>query len=362
MAQEVDSSLSKSIEFQSSYLYLPESDFVVNPFPTHLITLVQPIDSTSRPKGILDIKFDSRKTEIILAKDWSTITINEYIDGKAYRMPFRSDVEWYLRKYNERKSYQKLIEIMQKESKDGSKRKGQMMEVVGMDLGNLGRASLSLNGNVTITGNMIFQDQELVRSSLSQTQNTHLEFDQKQHLNIQGKIGDRITVNMDQDSERQFDWENNIRIAYDGLEDDIVQKIEAGNISLSLPSTKYVTFSGKNQGLFGIKSISKLGPIDITTIASIEKAKKEQEEYKGGAQSSTQQIRDVDWLKNRYFFIHPWFRNGIDTALVHNLLIHQINIPSFYPLRNGLHYIGNLVVKNFELYKSINTNDAGAVT
>ena len=143
-----------------------------------------------------------------------------------------------------------------------------------MDLGNLGRASLSLNGNVTITGNMIFQDQELVRSSLSQTQNTHLEFDQKQHLNIQGKIGDRITVNMDQDSERQFDWENNIRIAYDGLEDDIVQKIEAGNISLSLPSTKYVTFSGKNQGLFGIKSISKLGPIDITTIASIEKAKK----------------------------------------------------------------------------------------
>ena len=362
MAQEVDSSLSKSIESQSSYLYLPESDFVVNPFPIHLITLVQPIDSTSRPKGILDIKFDSRKTEIILAKDWSTITINEYIDGKAYRMPFRSDVEWYLRKYNERKSYQKLIEIMQKESKDGSKRKGQMMEVVGMDLGNLGRASLSLNGNVTITGNMIFQDQELVRSSLSQTQNTHLEFDQKQHLNIQGKIGDRITVNMDQDSERQFDWENNIRIAYDGLEDDIVQKIEAGNISLSLPSTKYVTFSGKNQGLFGIKSISKLGPVDITTIASIEKAKKEQEEYKGGAQSSTQQIRDVDWLKNRYFFIHPWFRNGIDTAVVHNLLIHQINIPSFYPLRNGLHYIGNLVVKNFELYKSINTNDAGAVT
>ena len=180
---------------------------------------------------------------------------------------------------------------MQKESKDGSKRKGQMMEVVGMDLGNLGRASLSLNGNVTITGNMIFQDQELVRSSLSQTQNTHLEFDQKQHLNIQGKIGDRITVNMDQDSERQFDWENNIRIAYDGLEDDIVQKVEAGNISLSLPSTKYVTFSGKNQGLFGVKSVSKLGPVDVTAIASIELTIKEQSEWEGGGLSNIQQIR-----------------------------------------------------------------------
>ena len=74
----------------------------------------------------------------------------------------------------------------------------------------------------------------------------------------------------------------------------------------------------------GIKAISKLGPIDITTIASIEKAKKEQEEYKGGSQSSTQQIRDVDWIKNRYFFVHPWFRNGVDSSIINNLVIHKL--------------------------------------
>ena len=99
---------------------------------------------------------------------------------------------------------------------------------------------------------------------------------------------------MDQDSERQFDWENNIRISYEGYEDDIIQKVEAGNISLSLPSTKYVTFSGKTQGLFGIKSISKLGPVDVTTIASIEKSKKESE-WEGGGQSSTQQKSEM-WI------------------------------------------------------------------
>ena len=54
----------------------------------------------------------------------------------------------------------------------------------------------------------------------------------KQNLNIQGKIGDRITVAMDQDSERDFDWENNIRISYEGYEDDIIQEIQAGNIFL----------------------------------------------------------------------------------------------------------------------------------
>ena len=248
---------------------------------------------------------------------------------------------------------------MQTAKKEDKRRgRGQMLEVVGVDIGRLGRASLNVSGNVNINGKMVFQDQELVRSTLNETQNTHLEFDQKQNLNIKGKIGDRITVAMDQDSERQFDWENNIRISYEGYEDDIIQKVEAGNISLSLPSTKYVTFSGKNQGLFGVKSISKLGPIDVTTIASIEKSKKEQSEWEGGGQSNIQQIRDVDWIKNRYFFIHPWFRTGVDTFSFST----PFSIPSFYPLRNGLHLIGDVVVKNFELYKSINTNDPNAIT
>ncbi|GIS54452.1 hypothetical protein Ct9H90mP29_14940 [bacterium] len=63
-------------------------------------------------------------------------------------------------------------------------------------------------------------------------------------------------------------------------------------------------------------------------------------------------------MKNRYFFIHPWFRNGVDTFSVST----PLSIPSFYPLRNGLHLIGDVVVKNFELYKSININDPSAMT
>ena len=131
-AQETDTSLHINSEY-SQFLYLPESQFVVNPFPNYIVSLVQPLDSISSPKNILQIKYDNLETDIVLARDWSTITIHEYIDGVSYKMPFSADVEWYLNKYNERKSYLKLIEIMQKESKDGSsKRKGQMMEVVGM--------------------------------------------------------------------------------------------------------------------------------------------------------------------------------------------------------------------------------------
>ena len=339
--------------------YIPISSIVFNPFPRSNKSLVQPLDSMQTPRGIINFSFGQKKMEVHVSWDWSIITISETIDDRLLKIPFASSLDWYLKIMKQEKWHASFLETMQTEKKDDSRRgRGQMLEVVGVDIGRLGRASLNVSGNVNINGKMVFQDQELVRSTLNETQNTHLEFDQKQNLNIQGKIGDRITVAMDQDSERQFDWENNIRISYEGYEDDIIQKVEAGNISLSLPSTKYVTFSGKNQGLFGIKSISKLGPVDVTTIASIEKSKKEQSEWEGGAQSNTQQIRDVDWIKNRYFFIHPWFRNGVDTFSVST----PISIPSFYPLRNGLHFLGDVVIKNFELYKSININDPNAMT
>jgi len=343
--------------------YIPSSPFLVDPFPHSPKSLYQPQDSIMMPIGILNFPFQFRKTIVELSWDWKLITITETIDGSQVQMPFTASVEWYLDMFHQRAWHNKFIETMQKDAKDDKKsRRGQMLEVVGVDIGRLGRASLRVSGNVNINGKMVFQDQELVRSTLSETQNTHLEFDQKQNLNIQGKIGDRITVAMDQDSERDFDWENNIRISYEGHEDDIIQKVEAGNISLSLPSTKYVTFSGKNQGLFGIKAISKLGPIDITTIASIEKTKKEQSNWEGGGQSNTQSIRDVDWIKNRYFFIHPWFRNGMDTTAMVDGQLKQFQIPSFFPLRNGSHQFGDVIVKNFELYKSITTNDASALT
>jgi len=234
------------------------------------------------------------------------------------------------------------------------RRGGRYLEMVGMDMGDFGRVSLRVNGNININGKMVFQDQELVRSSIRETQNTHLEFDQKQAVNIEGKIGDRITVKMDRDSERDFDWENNIRISYEGEEDDIVQKVEAGNISLSLPATQFVTFSGQNSGLFGLKAISKIGPVDVTTIASIEKTKKEQLKYKGSNESAVVKVKDSDYIKNQYFYIHKWFRDGIDTTFNGS----YIGIPPFYPLYEGAHLVGNVIIRDFDLYKLESANDA----
>jgi len=337
--------------------YHPISPLVVNPFPEMPRPIGWSGDTLYHPIGLLNDNYGKRNVTVTIDSDWSYITFTETLDGEIIRVPFSAPVEWYFRKNMYINRHLKFIEIVSlgEESRGrDSKRKSQTLEVVGVELGKLGRASLRVRGNVNISGKMVFQDQELVRSSINETQSTHIEFDQKQNFNIEGKVGDRVSVFMDQDSERDFDFENNIRISYEGAEDDILQKMEAGNISLSLPSTQYVTFSGTNKGLYGLKAISQLGPVDITTIASIEQTKKEQQAWEGGSQSQTQRIKDYDYVKNQYFFIHEWFRNGTPDT------VQYVIQPSFFPLINGLHRIGSLKVTSFELYKLDMTNNPGA--
>lgn len=345
-------------------LRLVQSPYVVNPFPALPLPIGLLGDTLIQPLGLFDIPFQKTKTLVQVAEDWSTITITEISDGQLYRIPFTAELDWYFKAMLQRNRQVKFIETMQggadrQDQQLVKPRKGKAIEVVGVDVGDFGRVSLRVRGNVNISGKMVFQDQQLIHSNINQAQNTHIEFDQKQNLNIEGKIGDRITVLMDQDSERDFDWENNIRISYEGNEDEILQRVEAGNISLSLPATQYVTFSGKNKGLFGLKAISKLGPVDITTIASIEQTRKEKQKFEGSNEATTQQIFDYNYMKNRYFFIHEWYRNGVDTTFTDFKTLH---INPFYPLtEDGRHLQNNVVVRDFELYKSVLGSTPGSV-
>ncbi|MBT3216527.1 MAG: cell surface protein SprA [Candidatus Marinimicrobia bacterium] len=335
------------------------SRFVVNPFFETKKTFPLFADTLLIPTDLIPIPFARKGSEIQIDREFEFITIIQTVDGFINKIPFTAPVDWYVTQMFISKRRESFIQTFTSVTKSvASSTKsghGQAMEVIGVDVGDLGRVSLHARGNVNISGKMVFQDQQLVRSSINETQNTHLEFDQKENFNVQGKVGDRVSVFMDHDSERDFDWENNIRIKYEGKEDEIVQKIEAGNVSLSLPGSQALMGSAGHSGLFGIKTISKFGPLDVTAIASVVETKREQQEYTGNNEAKTQQIKDTDYVKNKYFFIHELFRNGIDTTLSES---HRVVVPPFYPLNNGLHNIGSVIVRNFELYKLDNTTNS----
>lgn len=358
--QQADSTLSTT-------LFYPHSPFVARAFPEVPRPLSLLADTLIQPLGFTEFNIGRRVVDVEVNRDWTTITITESLDDMVYRIPFTAPVDWYFNHMLQVQRKIRFVEAMASASQAqaaGSKSgvSGRALEVVGVDVGDLGRVSLHAKGNVNISGKMVFQDQQLVRSSINETQNTHLEFDQKESFNVQGKVGDRVTVLMDHDSERDFDWENNIRITYQGHEDEIVQRVEAGNVSLSLPGSQALMGSAGHSGLFGIKTISKFGPVDVTAIASVVETKREQQEYTGSNESKTQKIKDTNYIKNKYFFIHEWFRDGINTVITDSTGSYTLAIPPFYPLTNGLHRIGSVIVRNFELYKLESTTNAETET
>jgi len=193
--------------------------------------------------------------------------------------------------------------------------------------------SLNVTGQITIDGGMRNEKRSYVRDAVNRAPSTNFQMKQTQRFNVEGKIGENVSVFIDQDSERPFEFENAIKLKYSSDEDGIIKSIEAGNVGLSLPSTRFVTFSAKNSGLFGIKSEMKVGRLDITAIASMEKGEKNSLSITGGSEKSTYQIQDYEYKRSTYFFLDTLFRKQ-------------------YPiLDNGLH-TSTRTVTDVELYKS----------
>ena len=287
-------------------------DFAFDPFKSKTKINYSLNDLSNYPIGIFSINKKYLKYEVSFEESFDKIVISEKILNSLSSTPYVSTFDDYINSlYSSNQSFNfSQPFILSASDTTISKRTDRYMQIADIDLGALGRASLRVQGNINLSGKLVNQDQELVRSSFREQEKTNFKFDQKQQLNVQGKIGERITVSLDQNSERDFDWENTIRVDYQGEDDDILQKLEMGNISLTLPSTEFVTFSGQNKGLFGVKALTKLGPVNITSIASLEKTKKQSQKYKGTSELKLNQIQDYDFRKNLYFFIHEWFRNG----------------------------------------------------
>jgi len=192
-------------------------------------------------------------------------------------------------------------------------RSGQSLEIIGADIAGQ-RVSLRIRGLISITGKYNQQNNSILATGNMENEQKNFLMDQTQQFTIEGTIGDRITISIDEDSERDFEFENAIKIDYKGKEDEIVQSANFGNIGLSLPGTQFVTGSASSSGLFGGKANMKLGPINVTAIASYEKKDSKKKSWGGAAGSdggSTVQIYDYEYKRNVYFFVDESFRNDM---------------------------------------------------
>lgn len=171
-----------------------------------------------------------------------------------------------------------------------------------------GRIGLNVTGSISIAGEYHTEKNESESASAINTNSNDFRLDQQQQFTVVGKIGEKVDVHIDQDTERSFDFENNLSIVYTGEPEEVIESIEAGNISLSLPGTRYVSFNDKSSGLFGLKMVTRLGPLRMTGIASSEKNESKQQTFEGGTSTSTLSLGPGDHNPN-IFYINEFYRH-----------------------------------------------------
>ncbi|WP_337968511.1 cell surface protein SprA [uncultured Flavobacterium sp.] len=143
------------------------------------------------------------------------------------------------------------------------------------------------------------------RSSLT------FDFDQRISMSLMGKVGTRLDVNANYDTQSTFAFQNLFKLAYSPSEDDIIQKVEVGNVSMPLNST---LIRGA-QSLFGVKTQLQFGKTTITGVFSEQKSQTKSIVAEGGGTVQNFDLYALDYDNDRHFFLSQYFRNKYDASL-----------------------------------------------
>ena len=138
---------------------------------------------------------------------------------------------------------------------------------------------------------------------------TQFDFDQKIQMNVQATVGDRIKFGLNYDTESTFDFDKqNIKLGYEGKEDDWLKKIELGNVNMNVNSA----LIPGSTSLFGIKTDMQFGKLKVSAVASQQKSSSQNINTQGTVQRVKFDIPADQYDANRHFFLAQYFRQTYD--------------------------------------------------
>ena len=138
---------------------------------------------------------------------------------------------------------------------------------------------------------------------------TMMNFDEKINLNVNGKVGDKMNLNLNYNTDATFDYDaQNLKLKYDGKEDEIIKLVEAGNVSF--PSNSSLIKGASS--LFGVRTDMQFGKLKLQLVASQKKSASKSVSTKGGVQLTPFELNVADYEENRHFFLSRYFRDHYD--------------------------------------------------
>ncbi|MCW5516238.1 cell surface protein SprA [Muriicola sp. Z0-33] len=166
-------------------------------------------------------------------------------------------------------------------------------------------------GSVAMDLGVIWQRNDNPALSPRNRTNLSFDFDQRISLSMLGKIGERLQVTANYDTEATFDFQNLVKLDYTPTEDDIIRKIEIGNVNMPLNSS---LITGA-QSLFGVKTQLQFGKTTVTAVFSEQRSQNNTVVAQGGGTLSDFELTALDYDEDKHFFLAQYFRDAYDDAL-----------------------------------------------
>lgn len=166
-------------------------------------------------------------------------------------------------------------------------------------------------GSVEMDLGLLYTKQDNPSFSPRNRSNLTFDFNQRINLSLLGKVGERLQITANYDTQSTFDFQNQIKLEYTPTEDDIIQKIEVGNVSMPLNSS---LIQGA-QSLFGVKTILQFGKTRVTGVFSEQKSETRSVVAEGGGTINEFDVFALEYDEDRHFFLAHYFRDKYDQAL-----------------------------------------------
>ena len=182
-----------------------------------------------------------------------------------------------------------------------------------IDIKAQGSANATFAGQINKNENPLFNAQ--------QRDQFNFNFDQQIQLNVTGTIGNQLTFNTNYNTNAQFQFDNQVKLDYKGKDDDIIQEIQAGTVSMPL-NTTLITGT---QALFGVKTKLKFGKLTVTSILSQQRSQSKTITITNGSEQGNFKLTTDAYDANKHYFLSQYFRNNYDKALA-NIPIISSNI------------------------------------
>lgn len=263
----------------------------------------------------IDLKDPSNiKTEAVYDYETDTYIIHTKVGDREISTPFILSAS----DYNNMEMRNSMMDYYRKKNAELYENKGkEKFNIFDMKfaLGPLekvfgpGGVQLKTQGSVQVQMGVKSNKTDNPALPASARRKTYFDFDQKIQATVDASVGDKLKFNMTYNTDATFDFDSkNLKLKYEGKEDEIIKSIEAGNVSMTTGSS---LIKGST-ALFGLKTKLQFGKFTISALVSQQNSESQTVNTKGGAQTTEFSINADDYDKNRHFFLGHYFRDNYD--------------------------------------------------